>query len=285
MRILSLALVALLGSQLTACGGSSDSSSGSTLKQSAAVLSTDNAEDISAGISATVLNAIMDKDAQGRVPQTNSAQSLNTTPQVRSALQATGKVVDSDEDFEICESGSYAVSGSETNMLLTFTNCEIGGVVMTGKVRYVFSSNGDSMKVTYENFTIVYGDITESLTGFTVSCTGLNGDNVECSYGSQYIISGQTYRTENLSVTGSGDGYEVNGRIYAGEFGYVDVVTTSALTIGEDGTITAGTLEITDESGNTLTITFDGADVTLCFVTSGSEVCALLDGEEAAQGM
>ncbi|MCP5326630.1 MAG: hypothetical protein H7A09_09960 [Oceanospirillaceae bacterium] len=284
MRILSLILVALLGSQLTACGGSSDSS-GSTLNNSAAVLSTDNAEDISSGISATVLNAIMDKDAQGRVPQTNSAQSPNTLPQVRSVLQATSKVVSSSIDLELCDTGSAVFSGSETNMLLTFTNCNVGGVVTTGKVRYEVSNNGDSVKMTYENFSIVYGDITQSMDGLTFSCTGMNSAQPVCNFDSQYIISGQTYRTEKLSVTGSGDGYEVNGRIYAGEFGYVEVETTSALIIGEDGTIIAGTLEISDESGNTLTITFDGADVTLCFVTSGSEVCEALDAEAPAQGM
>lgn len=280
MRILSFILVALLGTQLTACGGGSSGSSGSAVNTSAAVLSSDNAEDIGTGVSATVLQAIMDDAASSDVPEFFSSPSVNAGPQVRRALRVAVEVIEEEEEPALCESGSYSASGSETNMLITFSSCVIGEVSLSGKVRYVFSSNGDRMTVTYENFSVTYDGQTQSLSGYTISCTGLNGDNFECSYGAQYTISGQTYRTQNLSVTNSGDAFEVDGRIFASEFGYVDVTTTTPLVMGEDGTFISGELVISDESGNTLTITFSGSDVTICITTSGSETCDLL-GEGA----
>lgn len=282
MRILSFILVALLGTQLTACGGGSSGSSGSAVNTSAAVLSSDNAEDIGTGVSATVLQVVLNDTATSSASTLFSGSAVvDTNPQVRRALRVAIEQVESEEDVSFCSSGSMNFSGSETNMLITFSSCVIGEVTISGKVRMV-EANG-RMTTTFENLTVTSAEGTISISGLTKTCTSYDvelEDWSDCSTGSDYTISGQTYRTQNLSVTNSGDAFEVDGRIFASEFGYVDVTTTTPLVMGEDGTFISGELVISDESGNTLTITFSGSDVTICITTSGSETCDLL-GEGA----
>lgn len=189
--------------------------------------------------------------------------------------------------------GSASLSGDESNMTMVFSNFCINedGYQMTfnGKANIKTSTNGSvkRLTITYTNFrmsgmgetfTISGTQVTEvntateleTYSSWNVSVTA-NGETIRsagsvtctaedvCSFTEQFEAqNGDTYQVKDLSVSGdSSSGYSVSATFYDPDFGYVEL-TASNIILCADGSIASGSITLTDEAGNVLSVTFNG---------------------------
>lgn len=189
--------------------------------------------------------------------------------------------------------GSASFSGSEENFTINYSNfCMYIGsdeLVASGKVNIKTSTSGsiERTTLTYTNFRMSGMGETFTLTGtmvtemntttyletyssWNISVTA-NGETIRsagsvtctaedvCSFTEQFEAqNGDTYQVKDLSVSGdSSSGYSVSATFYDPDFGYVEL-TASNIILCADGSIASGSITLTDEAGNVLSVTFNG---------------------------
>ncbi|MCA6064581.1 hypothetical protein [Thalassolituus marinus] len=167
-------------------------------------------------------------------------------------------------------------------------------VYADGSLSYVYSSSGDIEIVTYRfsDFTISYDEESSTLNGgmtdhykwsesdkeyysvysswnYSVTQNGVTqqySGTIECSsvaassceYDEQIQGShGEVYQLSDLYVYDGDSYYTVEATFYHPEYGYVDL-EASNITLCSDGSVGDGTIILEDNSGTTMTVTFNG---------------------------
>lgn len=133
--------------------------------------------------------------------------------------------------------------------MVRYNNYCSGGYTINGYYRFVFSEGSSTYTSEY--------DYTVTGNGETYNFSGTCNQN-GCT--NSYVgANGQTYYTQNVSVSGSaGSGYDVSARVYDGDAGYVDYTATGlVMCTAPDYGFSAGTISITDSSGTeVVSVTF-----------------------------
>lgn len=211
--------------------------------------------------------------------------------------------------------GSMTASGSDTKVTVKFNDyCEFD-IITNGSMTVTIS--GDNYKVVYSNLTIDDGTDSYTLNGtmsisqtatqqvttanaemiqdgksisisFTMTCNGAVNEfdyfevSGECAFSESFTAdNGVTYRLDGLdSNNGFGGSWDFSATMFDPDNGYVsfDAVDLTLCT-DDSGNFESGTITVTDESSNTLIITFnsctDPATVMLNGVTTNSEAAAI----------
>ncbi|WP_430461831.1 hypothetical protein ACQUQU_03320 [Thalassolituus sp. LLYu03] len=182
-------------------------------------------------------------------------------------------------DDEMVASGKLrmqsSVSGSTERFTITYTNfsMSVGGESFSISGTLVSETNTETDLETYSswNLTITADGVTTRSAG-SVTCT--SEDN--CTYTEQFEgADGETYQVADLDVAGnSSTGYDISATFYDPDYGYVEL-TASDILLCDDGSIASGTITLTDEDDNVLTITFNGCGQDATVTLSGvAEVIA-----------
>lgn len=188
--------------------------------------------------------------------------------------------------------GSASYSGSESSATIAYSNFCIdvsgGTMVADGTVKYSYSTSGDieTSTVQYSNFSMTYGGETYTMTGtitdrynmteyyseysswnYVVTQDGVSSQfsgSMTCTsyYSCEYYdqikgSDGSVYQVSDLYVYDSGSYYTVEATFYHPEYGYVDL-EASNITLCSDGSVASGTISLEDNSGTTITVTFNG---------------------------
>jgi len=122
----------------------------------------------------------------------------------------------------LCLSGSYSDTLSQTeNGTVTFNNCEFfAGTGTNGTVSV--SASGSTITLSYTNFSIAFGGITETVS-FAMTCT--TSGTISCSMNSSITgIDGRTYAISNVSVSGnSTSGYNATATVTDPDHGIISI--------------------------------------------------------------
>lgn len=256
MKKLSWFGLALTLSWLTACGGSSGSDSGYGGSTDAAVISSENEQQIAVASTVGAKKAVANDEAQsdfsGAGGVYSNQQSLNAANDLVSSTYKLFTLPTAVDASEICTGGGTAsYTGNQTKSTITYNSCVIDGSTASGTAVVTNSSDG-SFKIEYKNFTITTEGITQTLNA-TISCDA----SFNCSIFSDFEENGRSYRIENSSVSGSSStGYNVEARVYDEEYGYVEISSTGLVFDCSNGNPSTGTIEVTDGEGNTASIEF-----------------------------
>lgn len=142
----------------------------------------------------------------------------------------------SEDASEACSSGSITVDGIDPNiqdlntpldLTIIYSNCTLINssptIKVDGRARFQGIIFGDFI-MTFTNFTITEGNQEPQTINMTLDCSG-----VECSITTDIKgADGRIYRVVNLTVSGSDfSGYEISGRVYDPNHGYIDITTNS----------------------------------------------------------
>ncbi len=194
----------------------------------------------------------------------------NTSSTVESLTVSLAQKVSQNPKFEvlnlsdICDGGgSASFDGDENGGSITYSACDIGGVVVSGTAKFKSSTSGSTTKFTIEyiDFTITFNGITETI-DLKATCT-ITDSSVSCSYESEALgIDGRTYEVSDITISGnSSSGYTVGCVVDDPDNGDITITTTTPITFNcPNGQPDNGAIVITDGDDNTATITFIDCD-------------------------
>jgi hypothetical protein len=266
-----LAIVAGSALFLAGCGGSDSSNSPADPNASSygtgtdrvkspvittqAVVTVDNASELAVTAARGIKKVVLDDLSQQKIPFARST--------------ATGFVLD------YCETGSAELVASADNSILqqvlSLRSCVVEGTTVQGDVLMTSSPDFTSMNFYFFDTTVT--DMSGEayiLTGTDITCNGVNTKSPTCNFGADWSEGGESYRTENGSLTGSiATGFNVAVRVFDTKNGYVDVQTNTAVTFncsnlnpGSGGATFTGANNVSGlvsfDSCDSLTVTLDG---------------------------
>ncbi len=257
---------------LSACG-SSDSSDedGFDGETSAATADVDNQEALAVAAAEASKQAV-NSDQGPNLPLAVDIRSNlldiaeNAKETIIASQLASGVVIDVSE---ICTGGGTASVDTNTsatpqevptsgNWDIEYSNCDTGNGTIDGTMDYTFSNS-------FQNVTIVYDiDFTTTEGSFSLSGT-ITCNNEECTYTEDFSVNGVDYRIENIEVSEDIDGFNISGRVFDENLGYIDF-ETSDFTACSNGNVQTGTITISD-STNTEVITVTFPNCNDCIVT------------------
>lgn len=252
-------LFASLLSSLAAC--SSDDSGGGSAGNATITadnqeqLATAGTEGVKQGRNNSELNVLA-----ARTPGGDPVRKLSATISSRGPM--------AEEIPGICvDGGSVDATGTETNAVITFSNCNIGGgLVMDGVVTTTSSASGSvtTTTLTYTNFTVSFQGETETI-NLTATCTtDTSGASVtsSCSYDSTGTgVDGRTYTVTNVTVSGDDfNGWSVSATITDPDNGQITITTNTPVTFNcTNGQPDSGSITVSDGS-STMTVTYNDCD-------------------------
>ncbi|MCP5207991.1 MAG: hypothetical protein H7A01_12350 [Hahellaceae bacterium] len=181
-----------------------------------AVVTVDNASELAVAAARGIKKVVLDDLNQKKIPFAQST--------------ATGITLN------YCETGSAELIASADNSILqqvlSLNSCVVEGVNAQGDVLLTSSPDFTSM-----NFYFFETSLTDAsgevyvLTGTDITCNGVNTQTPSCAFGADWSEGGESYRTENGSLSGSlAAGFNVSVRVFDTKNGYVDVQTNTAVT-------------------------------------------------------
>ena len=193
----------------------------------------------------------------------NTARQAASTSQSLGSLPAGITVTAAQLGYPFCggsvsvpDNWQYSTYLNGTMILnnLCINDPYFGIVTMNGSV--IFTENATQFTLQYVNLTINDGSTTETI-NMTVSCT-----SSDCSISTDYVGSdGSTYRIANLDITGSGSGpYTFSATFYHPDYGSVTVTGSGIYLNCPDGSISAGTLNLSGASGSSASVLFTGCN-------------------------
>lgn len=258
MRIMLFIMV--LG--LSACGGSGGG--GASINESAATFTGENQQALSVASVEATKQAVSSDSANDALPigieSNHVAANIAIEIVYKTTLDRVNLPIAADVSDDFCDTGSVSFSGSDP-IKFTYNGCVSDGVTIDGVAIVSYSDDGDSFRVEYKNFKINYGNGNTDTINSVVSCSGLASATFEfeCSVSSDFQVDGRNYRVENSVVSGDeSNGFNVDARVYDEEFGFIDVTSTGLIFDCDNGYPSTGTITMTDASGTTGTLTFDG---------------------------
>lgn len=224
-----------------------------------AVVTVDNASELAVAAARGIKKTVLDDLNQQKIPFAQSS--------------ATGLVLD------YCETGSAELVASADNSILqqvlSLRSCVVEGNTAQGDVLITNAPDFTSI-----NFYFFETSVTDAageayvLTGTDITCNGVDTKTPACNFGADWSEGGESYRTENGSLSGSlATGFNVGVRVFDTKNGYVDVQTNSAVTFncanlnpGSGGATFAGANNtsglVSFDSCDSLTVTLDGVATT-----------------------
>ncbi len=251
----SFSLAIFLVLSLISCGGSSSSDDGGiTGVTGPATITTENQEDIAraASLAAAEVKSGNDAPTAFGAAMSISSEMTQTNEWVLQSLELLNSPTGTDAS-EICSGGgSASIESTSSATVVTYNNCNVGGVTATGTATIVSSSSGDTFTITYNNFRMVI-DGEETVLNATVTCV-----NLECTISSQFTdSSGKSYRVDNSSITGNdSSGYSISATVYDSEYGDIEFTATAIKFDCSNGFPSSGSISI-DDGTTTALVTFD----------------------------
>ena len=252
----SFSLAVFLILSLISCGGSSSSSDdgGSTGVTGPATITTENQEDLAraASLAAAEVKSGNDAPTAFGAAMSVSAEMSQTNEWVLQSLELLNTPTGADAS-QICTGGGTAsVESASSATVVTYNNCNLGGVTATGTATIVSSSSGDTFTITYNNFRMVI-DGEETVLNATVTCVNLN-----CTISSEFTdSSGKSYRVDNSSIAGNdSSGYSISATVYDSEYGDIEFTATAIKFDCSNGFPSSGSISI-DDGTTTALVTFD----------------------------
>lgn len=250
---------------LAACGSSGGDSSTTpsgisyTGKTTQAVLTTSNSADIAdnadfaTSTSFSLGSSLKSADKDGSFSLMGTTTALNQsvlsalgTNAVQSRLsQPTSGTVYGDCGGSASYSGTLGITGDVT-VNMTFTNYCSYGITLNGNATF----NGDYsiLSGAFVSGTYTFYNLTETVLSENSTMSGtiaFTTTTVTANLVYQGPL-GNLYKLENFTIVQSGSTYTCIGRIYYSEYGYVDVTTTSPITIDPaTGKVVSGVILLT----------------------------------------
>jgi len=185
------------------------------------------------------------------------------------------------QGVNLCDSGSLSTSGSNP-VTIDYNQCDFGGVVLDGRVRFSFSDDFDRISVQYSNFTSSFmGDVVD-FGGYGYTCTGLQGGIPACNFDFgdfTSVITGIEYDVDDIEVDGDEiSGFVVGGSVADPAFGQVDFDTVENLFFDECefGVPEEGLIDLLgaeDTEGSVEFIDCDTFEVCFDDGLGGGEIC------------
>ena len=181
-----------------------------------------------------------------------SAEMSQTNEWVLQSLELLNTPTGADAS-QICTGGGTAsVESVSSATIVTYNNCNLGGVTATGTATIVSSSSGDTFTITYNNFRMTI-DGEETVLNATITCV-----NLECTISSEFTdSSGKSYRVDNSSIAGNdSSGYSISATVYDSEYGDIEFTATAIKFDCSNGFPSSGSISINDGTTTAL-VTFD----------------------------
>lgn len=261
MKIKQLSLLAALVLALAACGGDSDDSSGGIQysgNTSAATISNSNQQDIATASKSSIQNSLGGGDLPAGIEVTEIAAIQEITDALIQAAPLGNLPTGAQQTVNCDISGSATVdtgaNNSTTSYTITYNNCSYDGeYFITGTVYVTSNQTGTEFSYRYDNVSVT-GPSGTVVINATVECTN-NG--LTCTYSYDFNGSdGRVYRSSSVDVSGNNStGYSVSATVYDPDHGYV-TMTSSGIVLCSDGSLSEGSVTVTDGTNNTLTIDF-----------------------------
>lgn len=253
-----IAMLAAIVLAISGCGGSSSSSDNSGggggvsfNEEPATISGEDDAKESAVAAQQTAEQAINDENSgagelggPGGVTLANMSRSEQMLENALDIIESSTlpSAVTNTVSGPCGGNATVETSQDANTSRVQYNNFCSDGYVIDGYYQFVFSENSS-------NFTSEY-DYTVTGNGETYSFSGSCNQNV-CT--DNYVGSnGQTYRTQDVSVSGDGSsGYSVSARVYSGDLGYVDYEATGLVECdAPDYGFQSGSITITDSTGS-----------------------------------
>ena len=239
---------------LSACSSGSDSAA------KEADITADNAKDLAVAATESTKQAVASEAAPSSsfLPKTSGGQfdtkafSNKIAQQVQTASNFS----------DICINGGLVdnFNYSTNNGSITFNNCDVGsGTIINGTLTVTsnIGSNSGTISIQYNNFTITYNGITETI-DFSMDCTYNNQGDSSCTTSSTAMgIDGRTYTVKNIDVSGDDmSGYNMTAEVVDPDYGTISVNANAVKFDCAAGTPSSGSITFS-AGGKTGTVTFD----------------------------
>lgn len=177
---------------------------------------------------------------------------------------------------DFCDSGSVDQTFTDTSGTITYSECDIGGVIFNGTASITSSTAGSitTFSISYSNFTVTYDGVAESI-DLSVTCVSdTNAGTTSCTYNSTAPgIDGRTYSVSNIIVSGNNiSGYTISATVSDPDHGNIVITTSSSVTLTcsngqpDSGSITVSggtsSMVVTYIDCNSYSIDFNGSTTT-----------------------
>ena len=296
----ALALILSTPLLLSGCSSDSGGSSGNVTYKgniSAAVISAENAEEISVAVTEGTTQAVSEDTANesnpfafsvtsvstpGKDINTTIARIINSTRAQTNnlATAATVGAAEFGSDPYYCGGSVIIPDNFETSSgKITFKNfCYdfLGQMTMNGSIK--FSQTASALTISYTNFTVSFEGEAYTINS-SINC-GLDGSGfiTTCTISSSFKgTDGLTYRIDNFTVSGDPTfGFNVDATFYHPTHGSVTVTTTSPILLNCTGPQpSSGSISYTGSGGTSGSITFDSCTAyTYCYDTGVIADCS-----------
>lgn len=169
----------------------------------------------------------------------------------------------------ICNAGGSATietnssqDGQSGEYLYTYNNCSYSAsgysVTFNGTMYLEFNYETNYWLWEY-NIDVTSSDSGSYSLNASYECTG-STDFSNCTVSENFSEGGVSYRTTNVTFTGTGSDYDFSARIYHEDYGYVDIEATG-LVLCDDGGFSSGNIVVTDSSSTeVLSLTYSGCE-------------------------
>ena len=243
------------------CGGGSSNPVADTKQYTE--ISDSNADQVIASTVASVGGILDTGEDLPIIGSSDSNLAISTEKFVSKLITSSdvnAKIIVAESGSVACTNGgSYSYTGDATSATVTFDQCTEGDRVMNGTM--TMTLNDPAMTVEMIDFSIVYtgetelyyeyvkieySDIYDVNSDFSITMTGTA------------TVGGETVEVENYSLVKSGDSYRFSGLISSACMGgWVEITTTTPLTMSTDGCPESGEIVVSGENDSELTITFN----------------------------
>lgn len=171
----------------------------------------------------------------------------------------------------LCTSGSISpLATTDQNTLgLSFSDCMIEAATLDGEVYVSVFDDGDSLSITYNDFTVVSLDRSYDLGSMSLTCSGITSGDFGCDANIVEMLGldGHDYLLSDISLLGDAlSGYDIEALLDDPVHGTF-TVTTEDLTFNcDDGHPDSGSLTVNAEDGSSASISFPSCtEYTVCF--------------------
>lgn len=260
------------------------------------LISNDNSDDLPFGIATNTQSAKAGKTVNTIIGQVRSNLSdssnlpMGITENINGSCGGTANASGSETKYKVtfnnfCEDGitlNGTVSGSETDSSSSWSSKNVS--ITTADGTMTFSGSGTCSYTETEdtetetcttNMTVTANGMTNSSSFTEVCVSSYSPSYQEICTESEFIKAdnGKTYQVEDSSVEGDNtNGWNVEGTFYDPTHGSIDF-QASNIQYCDNGNIQSGSITLTDESDNTLLVTFTSCDeMTITFNGSATTV-------------